>query len=316
MHVLIGSIKTVLSTLKKIGRYGIPSHILFFGDSLGDNLLLSIVAKELFNKGFTNIWIKCDHDFLFYHNPHVRLVLPFKTLLSKHLLRLLQVRIVHPVYSRYDVATDRDQIPEKHIILKMADSVGLKGSLVNKPDLYLTPAEIESGASCIKQIVIVTSTKDAKVPMRNKEWLIERYQQIVNKFYLDYQFIHLGARGDASLNNVLDLRGKTSVRESACILKNSLLMISHVGFMMHLARAVDCRAVIIYGGREKPEQSGYSCFENIYTDVACSPCWLHNTCDFDHRCMVSISADMVEKAVLNQLNLSEKSLAQDLLYNG
>jgi len=28
---------------------------------------------------------------------------------------------------------------------------------------------------------------------------------------------------------------------------------------MHLARAVDCRAVIVYGGRERPEISGYIC---------------------------------------------------------
>jgi ADP-heptose:LPS heptosyltransferase len=288
---------------------------LSFGDSLGDNLLLTTLAKGLYHQGHKNIWVKCDHAFLFQNNPHVKLLLPFNALLSTHLLRLFKVKMINPAYTEYDEKTDRDLIPEKHIILKMADLVGLKGSIANKPDLYLNQSEEQNQALPIKQIAIVTSTRGAKFPMRNKEWLIERYQQIVDKFYSDYKFIQLGTENDFPLKNVCDLRGKTSVRDSASILKNSILMISHVGFMMHLARSVDCRAVIIYGGREKPEQSGYSCFENIYSDMECSPCWLHNKCDFNNKCMTVISAKMVELAVSNQLKLIGKPLTVDLLYN-
>jgi hypothetical protein len=277
--------------------------------------LLSTLAKGLYNEGFKNIWIKCDHDFLFHHNPHVKLVLPFKDLLSTHLLKLFKVKAVNPVYTQYHEETDADLVPEKHIILKMADSAGIKGGFVNKPDLYLTPAEEVSRISSLQQIVIVTSTTGAKVPMRNKEWINERYQQIVDRFCSVYKFIQVGAKDDTPLNNVLDLRGKTTVRESASILKNSRLMISHVGFMMHLARSVDCRSVIIYGGREKPEQTGYSCFENIYSEVECSPCWLHNKCDHNKKCMTSISVQMVEKAMVKQLGLIGKPLQVDTLYN-
>jgi ADP-heptose:LPS heptosyltransferase len=151
--------------------------------------------------------------------------------------------------------------------------------------------------------------------MRNKEWIMERYQQIVDKFCPDYQFIQLGTANDGPLNHVYDLRGKTSVRDTASILKSSVLMISHVGFMMHLARSVDCPSVIIYGGREKPEQSGYSCFENIYSDIECSPCWFQNKCDYKNKCMTAISAEIVEQAVLNQLRQTGKPLSVDVLYN-
>lgn len=313
---MTNSVRTIFSTLKRFYKYGIPSYILFFGESLGDNLLLSTLAKGLYETGYKKIWIKCDHSFLFDQNPHVKLVLPLQDLLSTYLLKLFRVKVINPVYTTYNESTDADLVPDKHIILKMADCVGLKGEVINRPDFYLNGADIAEGFKSPRQIVIITSSKKARVPMQNKEWLPERYQHIVDKFSPDYRFIQLGAAEDAPLDNVLDLRGKTSVRQSAAILSNSVLMISHVGFMMHLARAVDCRSVIVYGGRERPDQSGYACFENIYSAMPCSPCWLHNKCDFDHECMVSISAQMAEQAILKQLNLAGEPLAIDILHNG
>jgi hypothetical protein len=312
---MLSHLKTIVATIKKIRQYGIPSYILSFGDSLGDNLLLTTLAKGLYDQGYRNIWIKCNHPRLFDHNPFVKLILPFDTLLSTGLLKLFNVRLCFPRYTFYQENRDQDVIPEKHIILKMADSIGLKGPIANKPIFNFAADEDINGTVSPDQIVIVTSTSGAKVPMRNKEWYTDRYQQIVNRFYGQYKFIQLGSGNDEPLYNVLDLRGKTSVRESAAILKKSTLMITHVGFMMHLARAVDCRSVIIYGGRERPEQSGYACFENIYSAIECSPCWLHNTCLFEKKCMTVISAEVVEDAIIKQLGLKGKPLPVEFLDN-
>ena len=312
---MISFINTFLATIKKITRYGVPSHILFFGDSLGDNLLLTTLAEALQQRGYKNIWIKCNHPELFEQNPAIKLVIPFSTLLSVRLLKILKTRLISPFYTRYNEDTDRDLIPEKHIILKMADCINIKGAIVNKPVLNLTAAESTYGQFSPAQIVIVTATSGAKVPMRNKEWYIERYQQIVDRFTPAYQFIQLGTPNDLPLTNVLDLRGKTTIRQSAAVLKSSMLLITHVGFMMHLAMAVDCRAVIIYGGREKPPQSGYRCFNNLYTDVECSPCWLHNKCDYQKKCMNAITADEVAAAIRQELSLCNIPLTADVLHN-
>ena len=308
-------IRTILATIKLVLEYGVPAYVLYFGESLGDNLMLTTISAALNERGYQNIWIKCNRQDLFKYNPAIRLVLPFDALLSSFVLRLFKVRLVSPVYTHYNRETDQDTIPEKHIILKMADSIPLKGPIANKPVFNLDRTEEQKGCISARQIAIVTSTSGAKVPMQNKEWLTGRYQQIVNKFSGNYQFIQLGTAADQPLANVLDLRGKTTIRESAAILKNSMLMIGHVGFMMHLARAVDCRSVIIYGGREKPAQSGYECFQNISSVVACSPCWLHNRCNFERMCMTLISAEMAEDAVLSQLQLFGTPLNIDILNN-
>ena len=91
--------------------------------------------------------------------------------------------------------------------------------------------------------------------------------------------------------------------------------IGQVGFLMHLARAVETRSVIIYGGREKAWQSGYPCNENIETNPICSPCWQNNGCDFNRKCLSDISVEMVLKAVeklISRLD-SELELEQVIL---
>ena len=97
------------------------------------------------------------------------------------------------------------------------------------------------------------------------------------------------------------MRGKTSLRESAAILANSLIFIGLVGFLMHLARAVDCRSVIVFGGRERPWQVGYVANCNLTGDNPCSPCWLRNRCDYEGACMDMIDAGEVLAAAESQL---------------
>ena len=78
---------------------------------------------------------------------------------------------------------------------------------------------------------------------------------------------------------------------------------------MHLARAVDCPSVIIFGGKEKPEESGYICNENLYTALECSPCWKMNTCDYERRCMDMITVDDVLAGVERLREKSRDNLA-------
>ena len=118
----------------------------------------------------------------------------------------------------------------------------------------------------------------------------------------DVQVIQLGSADDPKLEGATDLRGKTTVRQSAAILANSFVFIGLVGFLMHLARAVDCRSVIVYGGREKPTQTGYVANKNLYSQVKCAPCWLRNPCDYDRKCMDLISVSQIISAAAEQIS--------------
>ena len=80
---------------------------------------------------------------------------------------------------------------------------------------------------------------------------------------------------------------------------------------MHMARAVDCPSVIVWGGRLKPYQIGYPCFENVTVDLECSPCWLPNACPHDLQCMRDIKSHHVLECCERILSLKEKNLNVD-----
>ncbi|QEM18386.1 hypothetical protein DIU38_020850 [Mucilaginibacter sp. P4] len=94
-------IKTIKSTLFYFYKYGIPSYIIAFGESLGDNLLLTVLSRELYGRRHKNIWVKSNQQQLFEHNPDIKLILPFGALLSGMLLKAFNVKTVFPKYTVY-----------------------------------------------------------------------------------------------------------------------------------------------------------------------------------------------------------------------
>ena len=81
------------------------------------------------------------------------------------------------------------------------------------------------------------------------------------------------------------------------------------GFLMHLARAVECPAVIVFGGRSAPWQLGYVCNINIHSTISCAPCWRSNDCEFGRQCMHGISAADVIAAAREMIRRPRNPLA-------
>ena len=203
---------------------------------------------------------------------------------------------------KYDPLRDADLPPTQHILIKMCRLAGIGGPVELRPYLFFNQEEYAAGKIAENQVVIQTSGLSAAHPMRNKEWYPQRFQEVCSELRKDVQVIQLGSADDPKLEGAIDKRGKTTARESAAILANSLVYIGLVGFLMHLARAVDCRSVIIYGGREKPAQTGYVANKNLYSQVRCAPCWLRNPCDFDRKCMDMITSKQVIAATAEQIS--------------
>jgi hypothetical protein len=280
---------------------GLPRTYIFFGESPGDDMLATAVLREMHDRGMSRPWYGSNYPDLFAGNPHVERVVPMSSQFG-HLLRKLG-RVVYDL--GYKVPNDNDRstpVPPEHLVAMMARNAGLSGHIDVCPHLHLSETEIAAGRIVDNQIAIMSTGMNAKMPMANKQWPPERFQQVVDALRDRFNFVQLGVNGDVPLEGVTQLCGKKSIRESAAVLKNSLCFVGTVGFLMHLARAVDCRSVIIYGGRETPSQSGYIANENLYSAVPCSPCWLINRCDFDRKCLKMIEADAVIAALETQLS--------------
>lgn len=288
-------------------RFGRPQAAIYHPGGLGDDLMCTTILHELRRRGRQNVWMMTANRALLENNPSVDYICPPDTHLIQKFGFWGLPTLTVPLYSRYIAEEDRDVPPDIPLLARMCQLAGIEGDVDLRPYLYLKPEEIAKGKLAEKQVVIhscgtISSLgRDSKplvgtrFPMRTKEWYPERFQQVVDALSPEYTFIQLGGIDNPPLTGVIDLRGKTDVRTSAAILKNSAALIGQVGFLMHLARAVDCRAVIVYGGREAPSQSGYICNENIAETPACSPCWRWTTCinTHDMECMDLISPDRV-----------------------
>jgi hypothetical protein len=273
--------------------------------------------RELRKRGRDGLLMVSDHRELFAGNQDPAYVRPLwaryypdgsTVSICRRFVRICGGEFARLEYAPLD-GEDRRKVPSRHIIAEMCARAGVNGPVAIRP--YLEPGNEEksSAAWAHGQIVIQSSGMAARHPMLNKQWYQERFQNVVDALEGEVDFIQLGSATDPALRSTNDLRGATSVRETAAILSHARLYVGTVGFLMHVARAVECPGVIVFGGREAPWQSGYICNANLYSAVPCAPCWRSNTCDFDRQCMRDISVDDVVSAIRQMLERPRNPLA-------
>jgi ADP-heptose:LPS heptosyltransferase len=174
----------------------------------------------------------------------------------------------------------------------------------------LAPEEIAGARAQAGCIAVQSSGSAARLPMANKQWPVERFQRVVEDGVRHgWRFVQVGSAGDPPLAGAMDLRGRTALREAAAVLHQARLFVGMPGFLMHLARAVDCPAVIVYGGREPPELTGYICNVNLAHRPACAPCWQRNRCEFQRICLEAIPVQAVGAAITTALTRPREPLA-------
>jgi ADP-heptose:LPS heptosyltransferase len=277
-------------------KIGLPEMLLYFGIGPGDDLLCTVVLRELRRRGHQKIWMMSKNPELFEKNSDVDRVVPIDDRFREY-VATFRKKWQPLEYARFDSKKDMSTPPKRHIIAELCWRARVQGQISLRPYFHLQQEERAEAAWASGMVAIQSSGLGGQLVMQNKQWFPERFQEVVNSLKKKTQFVQLGSTGDPALNDVVDLRGKTNMRETAAVLANCRLYLGNVGFLMHLARAVECPSVIIFGGREAPWQSGYSCNINLYSAVPCAPCWLWNKCDFNRFCMDKISAADVIQAV-------------------
>jgi hypothetical protein len=279
-----------------------PKHLIYFGGAgFGDDLLLGSVLHELNARGVRRLAVISRLTELFDGYPFPVAVLDESHWPALNAMLRWGRRVTKPVYYRGFEPPDIDVPSKGHIIAEMVRHCGIRGPVRLRTWLYLTEAERGKGICEPNQAAIQCVSTNSVNPSPNKLWPPERYQEVVDQNRGRLRFVQLGSRNDPPLNGVRDLRGRTTIRESAAILSQSRVFVGYVGFLMHLARAVGCRSVIVFGGREHPSQSGYIANENLFTPLPCSPCWRWVSCVADHRCMDAIRAGDVTDAITRAL---------------
>lgn len=114
-----------------------------------------------------------------------------------------------------------------------------------------------------------------------KWWDHRRYQQVVDHFRDKIVFVQVGEAKHyhPPLDGVIDLRGKTDLRQFIRLVYHSQGVLGPVSLAMHLAAAVEVKCsppknrpcVVVAGGREPPHWEAYPHHQFIHT-VGALPC--------------------------------------------
>lgn len=120
-----------------------------------------------------------------------------------------------------------------------------------------------------------------------KWWDVKRYQAVVDHFRDRILFVQVGEKSHyhPPLTGVLDLRGKTDLRQLVRLVYHSQGVVCGVTLLMHLAAAVEVNGgraatrpcVVIAGGREPSHWEAYPNHQFIHT-IGALPCCERGGC--------------------------------------
>jgi hypothetical protein len=200
------------------------------------------------------------------------------------------------------------QWPDKHILAKYCERVGFTGQTEILPHIVLTDKEKKYGRFYQKnQIAIVSSGL-----LRYKTWPLNKTQSLVNKLKKQYHFVQIGQPSDPKIKGCLDKRRQRSLREVASILYNSDLFVGGIGGLVHLARSVNCRAVVAHSSAEPLYESNdglttYCCYDNVKPRDGCNICGLnlrdpqHQVCFNSYSCINNVQVEDMVEAIHRQM---------------
>jgi heptosyltransferase-2 len=186
------------------------------------------------------------------------------------------------------------------------------------PQLVVTPGEIEAvkkkfGLSEIKRPLFGLNPGAEYGPA--KRWPVEKFiaaaREIQNR--TNGTWLVFGGETDAAIANriesaipsppsaILNLAGKTSLRELMALLKICRVLLTNDSGPMHVAAALGTPVVVPFGSTS-PELTGPGLPGDVRhrllkSDVPCSPCFLRE-CPIDFRCLNGIGVERVIEAVL------------------
>lgn len=172
----------------------------------------------------------------------------------------------------------------------------------SKIKIYLTKKEESKAISQLdgyKNPIILHTTAACS---KNKNWTLEKWEKLVRDMP-EYTFIQLGLSKEEKVEGAVDMRGRTSFRESMALIRSARGFVGVDSSLAHVTAAFDIPGVVLFGPTT-PLIWGHPNNINLYKGFSCSPCidlLSGSPCPYGKPCMTNISTEEVRQALLSQL---------------
>jgi len=194
-----------------------------------------------------------------------------------------------------------------------------------RPDLHLSDKErswvnqVEETTGYAGPFWLIAAGHKHDFPV--KQWGFERWWKLVDLLQDRVQFVQIGHEAGPNHSQpafdkrVINLVGKTDLRQLIRLVYHAQGVVCHVSLPMHLAAAFGKPCVVIAGGREAPRWEMYPDHRFLHTNgqLPCcgyDGCWMtgrnpdagqnkkcKNMVGGDPRCMAMISPEQVAKEI-------------------
>ena len=168
----------------------------------------------------------------------------------------------------------------------------------------------ESGARDTRPLVALCP---GSTNSRAKRWPAERFAALADMLAerAGAQVFLVGAREELDISEEvarlarrrpLILTGRTSLAQTAALLNAADLLVTNDTGPAHVAAAVGCPVVVIFGPTKPETTRPFSASALVVRKPPeCAPCMLRD-CPIDHRCMTAITAEDVFERAAHALN--------------
>jgi len=257
---------------------------------IGGSLTLSCVAREIKRLSPTmSIELYSYHPELFRGNPHI---------VSNNYFTDAPCRNIHSPEMK-------EQSRDKHYNYYYCQDIGVEPADIH-PEIYISKNEIimVRAKYDLPDKFLVLHAQPSNVKKEHgrtsrwtttKDWYLDRWEEVVrNSKSPVYQ---LRTEDEPYVHGCIDSVG-TTVREACTIISLSKMVLCCVSYSMHVAAATKTPAVVVYGGREYPVQTGYPTRHiQVWAPIDCGPCYRVDDCKQDMLCMDRIRPEHVVGAM-------------------
>lgn len=251
-------------------------------------------------------------------------------------LARVPLRVGYATQGRAPLLTHRVAVPEwrgrRHEVFYYLNLVAelerkLYGTAhveAREPDtmLYVTDARLraaqlllrENGARPGRPLVSICP---GSTNSRAKRWPAERFAVVANMLMerTGAEVVLVGAAEELDISEEVArhmrarpvvLTGRTDLAQTAAVLKASDLLVTNDTGPAHVAAAVGCPVVVIFGPTNPVTTRPFSdSAEVVRRPPDCAPCMLRD-CPIDHRCMTAITPEDVFEHAARALELRQK----------
>lgn len=142
----------------------------------------------------------------------------------------------------------------------------------------------------------------------NKQWGLENWQRLLSILSLEYELVQPLMPGRAALPGAVGVN-TPSFRHAVALMARAAVSVLPEGGLHHAAAALGRPAVVLFGGVNSPEFTGYPAHVNLADEGPGSPCGAWVPCEHCANAWARLTPETVAAAVVQ--SIAQESLKEE-----